>query len=341
MGTWVEQWHHSDKSRPPFDRGAESSSPVTSRHVLCSLFVRLICSAVVYLIPGCQTHPVLPRCTPRSSRFPGPTVLSCGFSKPPPSALGHLSGAWLSIAYHNCLASHAVNGARGSCSSERSADLFSTVMPWRIIVMMQADAFKQPSPTRLLMTRRRSAIAMALTGFGRCRPSCGSLAKSAHRPVLVLLPLIASAYLGALCFAATINNEEQQKSFLPPHWWESASAIRNVSLKDDTPYPQLSLDPAKAKSQLEAIKKQGFAGIQVFGPADGGKSYNGLDTRDHFRIEPKYRTVADFAHLVRVESHSCAARDLMTSRRRPEKSRVIFFGSLAHGFTGCKILASR
>jgi Alpha amylase, catalytic domain/Maltogenic Amylase, C-terminal domain len=126
---------------------------------------------------------------------------------------------------------------------------------------------------------------------------------SAYCKVLALLPLIASTCLGPVCVAAAIDNEEQQKSFLPPHWWESASALRNVSLKDDTPYPQLSLDPVRAKSQLEVIRKQGFAGIQVFGPADGGKSYHGLDTRDHFRIESKYGTVADFAHLVRI-AHS-------------------------------------
>jgi hypothetical protein len=166
--TWVLGWNNGiirANLAPLCDRGAESSSPVTSRHMLCSLFVRLLCIAVVYLIPGCQTHPVLPRCTPRNSRIPGPTVLRCGFSKPPPSASRPLSGAWFSIAYHNCLASHAVNGAHGSCSSERSADLFSTVMPWQIIVVMQADALKQPSSARLLTTRRRSVIALALTGF--------------------------------------------------------------------------------------------------------------------------------------------------------------------------------
>ena len=159
-----------------------------------------------------------------------------------------------------------------------------------------------------------SSVLMVMWGKGR---------PFAYGKVLVLQFLIASTCLGALCFAAAIDNGEQQKSFLPPHWWESASALRNVSLKDDTPYPQVSLDPAKAESQMQAIKKQGFAGIQVFGPADGGKSYNGLDTRDHFRIEPKYGTVDDFAHLVRV-AHSSLSRAVFERRgriRNPNFSR--------------------
>jgi hypothetical protein len=99
------------------------------------------------------------------------------------------------------------------------------------------------------------------------------------------------------------NQQPEPKVPSPQNWWESASAVRNLSLKDDTVYPQLSLDPAKATAQLQALKQQGFAGIQVFGPADGGKSYNGLDSRDHYRIEPKYGTVADFKRVVQI-AHS-------------------------------------
>src|SRR5277367_1908289 len=88
----------------------------------------------------------------------------------------------------------------------------------------------------------------------------------------------------------------------PPHgrWWETAAALRNVSLKDDTRYPQLSLQPDKAESQLKEIQQQGFTGIQVFAPADGGKSYSGLDSRDPYRIEPRYGTMEDFRQLVKI-----------------------------------------
>ena len=84
-------------------------------------------------------------------------------------------------------------------------------------------------------------------------------------------------------------------SSLPARWWESASAIRTVSLKDDTRFPQLSLEPSKAQAQIRAIKDQGFTGLNIFAPADGGKSYNGLDGRDHYRIEPKYGTMDDLS----------------------------------------------
>jgi Alpha amylase, catalytic domain/Maltogenic Amylase, C-terminal domain len=89
-------------------------------------------------------------------------------------------------------------------------------------------------------------------------------------------------------------------SSLPARWWESASAIRTVSLKDDTRFPQLSLEPSKAQAQIRAIKDQGFTGLNIFAPADGGKSYNGLDGRDHYRIEPKYGTMDDFRRLVGI-----------------------------------------
>jgi Alpha amylase, catalytic domain/Maltogenic Amylase, C-terminal domain len=90
---------------------------------------------------------------------------------------------------------------------------------------------------------------------------------------------------------------------LPPRWWESAAALRNVTLKEDTVYPQLSLNASMAERQLRIYQQQGFTGIQVFGPADGGKSYNGLDARDHFRIEPQYGTVEDFKRVVEI-AHS-------------------------------------
>ena len=86
----------------------------------------------------------------------------------------------------------------------------------------------------------------------------------------------------------------------PPRWWESAAALRNVTLKDDAPYPQLSLRPDQAEEQLKKIQQQGFSGIQVFGPADGGKSYGGLDTRDPYRMEARYGTMEDFHHVVEI-----------------------------------------
>jgi len=116
--------------------------------------------------------------------------------------------------------------------------------------------------------------------------------------------LLSCCVVGSRCSAqAPLNSVSQvlpsSRSGAPDgRWWESASAIRNVTLKDDSQYPQLSLDMAKADQQLRALKEQGFAGIQIFAPADGGKSYSGLDSRDPYRIEARYGTVGDFRHVV-------------------------------------------
>jgi glycosidase len=113
-----------------------------------------------------------------------------------------------------------------------------------------------------------------------------------------LLTFLLGCFWLTAAFAQTAPDPPSAQ--IPPRWWESAAALRNVSLKDDTRFPQLSLQPDKAEAQLEEIKQQGFSGIQVFAPADGGKSYGGLDTRDPYRIEPKYGTVEDFRQVVRI-----------------------------------------
>ena len=118
----------------------------------------------------------------------------------------------------------------------------------------------------------------------------------------LLLAAAASARLHSLPLTEADVHDQQtgDTSLLPQRWWESASAIRTVSLKDDTRFPQLAIEPAKAEAQIKAIKEQGFTGLNIFGPADGGKSYNGLDARDHYRIEPKYGTMDDFRRVVRT-----------------------------------------
>ncbi len=87
---------------------------------------------------------------------------------------------------------------------------------------------------------------------------------------------------------------------ISPRWWESISGLKNVSLKDDNVMIQLSLNPHQAEEQLQELKREGFGGIQVFAPEDGGLSFNGLDSRNHFAIEAKYGTIADFKQLVTI-----------------------------------------
>ena len=114
----------------------------------------------------------------------------------------------------------------------------------------------------------------------------------------LLIVGVMSLHLHALPGAEAAS--DPQASQMPRHWWESAAAIRTVSLKDDTRFPQLLLEPAKAEAQIKAIRDQGFTGLNIFAPADGGKSYNGLDARDHYRIEPKYGTMDDFRNVIRI-----------------------------------------
>jgi hypothetical protein len=109
--------------------------------------------------------------------------------------------------------------------------------------------------------------------------------------------------LAAVPSAAQTSPNRPDRSLstaIAQRWWESAAGVRNVTLKDDTEFPQLSLEPKKAEQQLLEFKEQGFTGVQVFAPADGGKSYNGLDARDHYRIEPKYGSIEDFKGAVQL-----------------------------------------
>jgi hypothetical protein len=39
-------------------------------------------------------------------------------------------------------------------------------------------------------------------------------------------------------------------------WWETAAAVRNVTLRDDTEFPQLLLDPKNAEEQLREFNNK-------------------------------------------------------------------------------------
>jgi len=113
--------------------------------------------------------------------------------------------------------------------------------------------------------------------------------------------LLLCALAAAPSVAQTSSYSANKSSIaITGRWWETAAAVRNVTLKDDTEFPQLLLDPKNAEQQLRELKEQGFTGIQVFAPADGGRSYNGLDARDHYRIEPKYGSIDDFKRVVHI-----------------------------------------
>ncbi len=84
-------------------------------------------------------------------------------------------------------------------------------------------------------------------------------------------------------------------------WYVSAAAIHRVTLKHATKYwrfEQLSMDPATAKRQMLAWKKEGISALEIFAPEEGGNSYDGLDAKDRFRLDPGLGSMQDFRRLV-------------------------------------------
>jgi hypothetical protein len=97
--------------------------------------------------------------------------------------------------------------------------------------------------------------------------------------------------------------DDTGRHLMPERWWESAPAICGVSLKDRKYFPQLPIDPDEAAAKLDQIREQGFTAIEIFAPAEGGYSYNGLDQTNYYRIDPEIGTMQDFRRLIR-QAHS-------------------------------------
>jgi hypothetical protein len=90
---------------------------------------------------------------------------------------------------------------------------------------------------------------------------------------------------------------------VPPQWWEKAAAIVRVSLMPSRDRASLSLDVAKASSQLDEFHSRGISAVEIFAPAYGGVSYGGLDAKDRYRVDPTAGTMDDFRRLVTL-AHS-------------------------------------
>jgi hypothetical protein len=99
--------------------------------------------------------------------------------------------------------------------------------------------------------------------------------------------------------AAKKTDAKSGRHRVAPRWWESASALLRVTLRQSQ-FIQLSLDPAKAAAQLDQFKAQGFTVIEIFAPPEGGKNYGGLDAINRYRIDPALGTMDDFRRLVRL-----------------------------------------
>jgi hypothetical protein len=98
-----------------------------------------------------------------------------------------------------------------------------------------------------------------------------------------------------------LKKDDSMRSLLPPCWYQKAAALKITTLKKNMRYGQeLSMDPDQFSRQVEEIKAEGFQVIEIFAPADGLRAYNGLDTKNFYRIDPELGTIDDFRRLVRI-----------------------------------------
>jgi len=113
-------------------------------------------------------------------------------------------------------------------------------------------------------------------------------------------PLAAMCIVTGSCLAAPLRGDPALRSRVPERWWESASAIVRVSLKPGRMGQQFPLNAERAAPILDELKAKGISAIEIFAPAEGGRSFSGLDTIDRYRIEPELGTIDDFRKLVRL-----------------------------------------
>jgi sucrose-6-phosphate hydrolase SacC (GH32 family) len=87
-------------------------------------------------------------------------------------------------------------------------------------------------------------------------------------------------------------------------WWEKTAAMVRVSPRGQRAFP--FKDKSRMEAALDDLRAQGITAVEVFAPAEGGRSFGGLDTIDRYRFEPAAGTLDDFKALVR----SAHARDM-------------------------------
>lgn len=101
--------------------------------------------------------------------------------------------------------------------------------------------------------------------------------------------------------AASRSPDSAGRHLLPVRWWESIAAMKVVTLKKGRRFGhEISIDPERLSQQLDQIKAEGFQAIHIFAPAEGLWAYNGLDTVNHYQIDPDIGTMDDFRRLIRI-----------------------------------------
>lgn len=105
----------------------------------------------------------------------------------------------------------------------------------------------------------------------------------------------------ALAAAGAGPSEGAGRNRIPQRWWESAATIARLHLRPVRGRRALPIrDEAELGRTLDSIKNEGVDAIEVFAPAHGGRSFNGLDTIDRFNTYPEAGTMDDFRRLVRM-----------------------------------------
>ncbi len=130
------------------------------------------------------------------------------------------------------------------------------------------------------------------------------MAGNRKMPAAILVTcVVACVLLGTIPLQA--QSPGKASAALPP-WYISAAAIHRVTLKPPTAYwrfEELSLEPAKANQQMREWQKEGITALEVFAPEEGGNSYDGLDAKDRYRLDPGLGSIGDFRRLVKQAHH--------------------------------------
>ena len=98
-----------------------------------------------------------------------------------------------------------------------------------------------------------------------------------------------------------ISGNENGRELVARKWWEASPAIVRISLRGRNNTPPFPLkDSTKIAAALDQLLAQGINAIEIFAPAEGGKSFGGLDTINRYRIDPALGTMDDFRSLVKL-----------------------------------------